>query len=272
MRRPAPGAASRVDPERVRSCLGPTRTGAAGFDAACANGWPNRPPIGSRARGILAPVHATSQRRERRGARGRGRRPVPGAGGDLGSILLGVQEGAGNARARVDDRAGRDRRGARHRAAPRRSARTAAVRRELGQRLARARANPFAKRLESELEAFTRRLTDARASGFRARTPTVLDSELAEIEDKLGRAEREEEAPRRSRPSTATAAPLSERTQEGDHRAHGARPSRAWRSTRPRTSSRSWSSTSSSIELQKQLIDNDIAVTTWAARSAGSAT
>jgi hypothetical protein len=81
----------------------------------------------------------------------------------------------------------------------------------LQQRLSAAKASPFAKRIEAELASFERRLKDAREYGWLGTDAGVLSAELEELEQKLGRAEREQQA------STALAAvdlrrkPLSER-------------------------------------------------------------
>jgi hypothetical protein len=84
----------------------------------------------------------------------------------------------------------------------------------LQQRLAAAKASPFAPRIQAELESFERRLKDAREYGWLGTDAAVLSAELEELEQKLGRAEREQQA------SAALAAvdlrrkPLSERVKK----------------------------------------------------------
>jgi hypothetical protein len=64
----------------------------------------------------------------------------------------------------------------------------------LQQRLGAAKASPFAPRIGAELASFERRLKDAREYGWLGTDAGVLSAELDELEAKLGRAEREEEA------------------------------------------------------------------------------
>jgi len=142
---------------------------------------------------------------------------APGAGGDLGSILMGVQEGAGNAAlasmlAQVESGAQPASSllpGAPQAQAPEPHQDEAAG---LGRRLAAAKANPFARRLDGELAAFERRLTSAAADAWAGTDPAVLATELDDIEDRLGRAQREEEAVAALAAVDRRRAPLSERT------------------------------------------------------------
>ena len=128
------------------------------------------------------------------------------AAGDLGAILMGVQDSAGNAAlaglvaqveagevapesllpggAAPDKDAERERKGIRDRA----------THLALSQRLAAAKSHARAPRIEAELAAFERRLRDAREYGWLGMDEAALGAELAELEDKLGRAEAEEEA------------------------------------------------------------------------------
>jgi hypothetical protein len=127
------------------------------------------------------------------------------AAGDLGAILMGVQDSAGNAAlaalvAQVeagevapeallpggtpDKDAERERQGIRDRA----------THLALSQRLAAAKGHARAPRIEGELAAFERRLRDAREYGWLGMDAAALSAELAELEDKLVRAEAEEEA------------------------------------------------------------------------------
>ena len=126
--------------------------------------------------------------------------------GDLGAILMGVQDSAGNAAlaglvAQVESGevapeallegggkpgkdAERERKGITERA----------THLALSQRLAKAKAHARAGRIEGELRAFERRLRDAREYGWIGMDQAVLSSEMAELEDKLERADAEEEA------------------------------------------------------------------------------
>ena len=125
--------------------------------------------------------------------------------GDLGAILMGVQDSAGNAAlaglmAQVESGAvpaesllpggapdqdgDRERRGIQERA----------THLALSQRLTNAKGHPRAPRIEGELTAFERRLRDAREYGWLGMDAAALGAEMAELEDKLGRAEAEEEA------------------------------------------------------------------------------
>ena len=64
----------------------------------------------------------------------------------------------------------------------------------LTQRLTKAKAHARAPRIEGELTAFERRLRDAREYGWVGMDAAALGAEMAELEDKLARAEAEEEA------------------------------------------------------------------------------
>ena len=147
------------------------------------------------------------------------------AGEDLGAMLLSMQGGAGNAA--VADLLAEIESGEKpatdllpgdaDRKQAERELKGAADRATYGmlqQRLLAAKANPFAKRIEGELAAFERRLKDAREYGWIGTDAGVLSAELEDLEAKLGRAEREQQA------SAALAAvdmrrrPLSERVKK----------------------------------------------------------
>ena len=141
---------------------------------------------------------------------------APGANGDLGSLLLGVQEGAGNAA--LASMLGQIEAGEQPaeallpgQAPPPLHEREGAA---LGHRLGAAKANPFAFRVGGDLAVFERRLAEATASGWAGTDPDVLSAELEEIEDKLGRAQREEEAVGALAAVDRRRAPLSERTKK----------------------------------------------------------
>ena len=126
--------------------------------------------------------------------------------GDLGAILMGVQDSAGNAAlaglvaqveagevppealleggGKPDKDAERERKGIQERA----------THMALSQRLVKAKAHPRAARIEGELIAFERRLRDAREYGWIGMDASALGAELTELEDRLARAEAEEEA------------------------------------------------------------------------------
>ncbi len=128
--------------------------------------------------------------------------------GDLGAILMGVQDSAGNAAlaglvAQVESgevapesllpggksdvaekEVERERKGIRERG----------THLALAQRLTRAKAHARAPRIEGELTAFERRLRDAREYGWVGMDAAALGAEMTELEDKLARAEAEEEA------------------------------------------------------------------------------
>ena len=151
---------------------------------------------------------------------------APPVNGDLGAILMGVQDSAGNAAlaglvAQVEagqvppealleggGKAGKDaereRKGITERA----------THMALTQRLAKAMAHPRAGRIEGELTAFERRLRDAREYGWIGIDQAVLSSELAELEDKLDRAEAEEQALAALTSVDLRRQPLSERTKK----------------------------------------------------------
>ena len=153
------------------------------------------------------------------------------AGGDLGSILMSVQEGAGNAAlaglmeqvetgeapatallpgngrkngAAEDELSERERQGMADRAAHG----------ALKQRLISAKVSPFAKRIQGELTSFERRLEDAREYGWLGTDAAVLSSELDGLEEKLVRAEGEEEATRALAAVDFKRQPLSERVKK----------------------------------------------------------
>jgi hypothetical protein len=126
--------------------------------------------------------------------------------GDLGAILMGVQDSAGNAAlaglvaqvesgevapeallpggAEPDEEAERERKGIKERA----------THLALSQRLTKAKAHPRANRIEGELMSLEVRLRDAREYGWLGTDAAVLGGEMAELEDKLNRADAEEEA------------------------------------------------------------------------------
>jgi hypothetical protein len=147
--------------------------------------------------------------------------------GDLGAILMGVQDSAGNAALaglvaqveagqvppeallegggqKPDKDAGRERKGIAERG----------MHLALSQRLAKAKAHPRAERIEGELNAFERRLRDAREYGWVGIDQAVLSSEMAELEDKLDRAEAEEQALAALTSVDLRRRPLSERTKK----------------------------------------------------------
>ena len=147
--------------------------------------------------------HRTGEAEEEQEQEGEELAPVN---GDLGSILMGVQDSAGNAAlaglvaqvesgqvppealleggGKPDKDAERERKGITERA----------THMALSQRLAKAKAHPRAERIIGELTAFERRLRDAREYGWIGMDQAMLSAEMAELEDKLGRAEAEEEA------------------------------------------------------------------------------
>ena len=81
----------------------------------------------------------------------------------------------------------------------------------LQRRLAAAKASPFAPRIAAELASFERRLKDAREYGWLGTDAGVLSTELDELERKLGRAEREEQASAALSGVDLKRKPLSER-------------------------------------------------------------
>jgi hypothetical protein len=137
------------------------------------------------------------------------------ANGDLGSVLMGVQEGAGNAAlasmlSQIES--GAEPASSLLPGAPKAPDRHRAEAAGLGQRLAAAKANPFALRVGGELVAFERRLESAAADAWAGTDPAVLGTELEEVEARLGRAQREEEAVAALAAVDRRRAPLSERT------------------------------------------------------------
>ena len=64
----------------------------------------------------------------------------------------------------------------------------------LSQRLTLAKGHAQAKRIRGELTSFERRLRDAREYGWLGTDASVLKAEMSELEDKLQRADAEEEA------------------------------------------------------------------------------
>jgi hypothetical protein len=84
----------------------------------------------------------------------------------------------------------------------------------LSQRLAKAKAHPRAERIVGELNAFERRLRDAREYGWVGMDKAVLSAEMAELEDKLERAEAEEQALAALTSVDLRRQPLAERTKK----------------------------------------------------------
>jgi hypothetical protein len=201
------------------------------------------------------------------------------AGGDLGAILMGVQDSAGNAAlaglvAQVesgqvsaeallpggapDEDAERERRGIKERG----------THLALAQRLTSAKANPRALRIEGELTAFERRLRDAREYGWLGMDAAALGSEMGELEDKLARAEAEEEALAALSGVDLRRKPLSERTKKAImERTAIAKPGMAHYA--PQDLERLMGLHDELADLQKRLIDNGIAVTTARASLGG---
>jgi hypothetical protein len=195
------------------------------------------------------------------------------AAGDLGAILLGVQEGAGNAAlaglmadvssgdapatallpGHEDDEqlSARERRGQADRATH------AALR----QRLIAAKVSPFANRLESELGSFERRLNDAREYGWIGTDAGVLSAELDELEESLLRAEGEEEALHALAAVDLKRRPLSERVRKAiTERVAIAKPGMLLYA--PEDFEQLQQLEDKLGELQKRLSDNAIAVVT----------
>jgi hypothetical protein len=146
---------------------------------------------------------------------------------DLGTMLLTMQGGAGNAAvadllqeieagqkpatdlipgpsSQEDKDAERELKGAADRA-------TAAM---LQQRLSAAKSSAFAPRIAAELASFERRLKDAREYGWIGTDAAVLSAELEDLEHKLGRAEREQEASAGLAAVDLRRKPLSERVKK----------------------------------------------------------
>jgi len=149
---------------------------------------------------------------------------------DLGTMLLTMQGGGGNAAvadllAEVEqgDRpaedlipgnaaaTGKDRKAAERELEGAADRATNAM---LQQRLAAAKASPFAPRIDAELASFERRLKDAREYGWLGTDAAVLSAELEELEQKLGRAEREQQASAALAAVDARRTPLSERVKK----------------------------------------------------------
>jgi hypothetical protein len=84
----------------------------------------------------------------------------------------------------------------------------------LQQRLFAAKASPFATRIAAELTSFERRLRDAREYGWLGTDAGVLSAELEDLEQKLGRAEREQEATAALAAVDLRRRPLSERVKK----------------------------------------------------------
>jgi hypothetical protein len=145
--------------------------------------------------------------------------------GDLGAILMGVQDSAGNATlagllaqveagevppesllpgGKPDKDAARERKGIAERA----------THLALSQRLTAAKAHARAPRIEGELNAFERRLRDAREYGWLGMDAAALGAEMAELESKLDRAEAEEEALAALAAVDLRRTPLSERVKK----------------------------------------------------------
>lgn len=151
-------------------------------------------------------------------------------GQDLGAALLTMQAGAGNAvvadllaeietgeRPAADLVPGGAKGGDGARKEAERALKGAADRATnamLQQRLSAAKASPFARRIASELASFERRLKDAREYGWLGTDSGVLSAELDELEHKLSRAEREEEASAALTAVDLRRKPLSERVKK----------------------------------------------------------
>src|SRR5215208_5126119 len=192
--------------------------------------------------------------------------------GDLGAILMGVQDSAGNAAlaglmAQVESGElpaesllpggapekdpDRERRGIQERA----------THTALSQRLAKAMTHPRAPRIEGELTAFERRVRDAREYGWLGMDAAALGSEMAELEDKLARAEAEEEALAALAAVALRRKPLSERLKKAIMERTGvAKPGMALYA--PEDLEALMELQDELAELQKALIDNGIAVVT----------
>ena len=193
--------------------------------------------------------------------------------GDLGAILMGVQDSAGNAAlaglvAQVESGqvppeallpgggpqekdAERERQGIKDRA----------THLALSQRLTNAKGHPRAERIEGELTAFERRLRDAREYGWIGMDAAALGSEMAELEDKLARAEAEEEALAALGAVDLRRKPLSERTKKAVmERTAVAKPGMALYA--PEDLEALGELHDELEEIQKTLIENGIAVTT----------
>jgi hypothetical protein len=154
----------------------------------------------------------------------------PEAPADIGSMLLRMQSGAGNAAvarvlARVEDGedAGAVLTGERPDAAAeheelsereRQAVEDRATHSTLLHRLEIAKAHPFAQRIAGELTTYERRLRDAREYGWLGTDAGVLHTELDELESRLERAAREDEAQAALEKVDARRGPLSERAKK----------------------------------------------------------
>src|SRR5215207_2392690 len=196
----------------------------------------------------------------------------PPAEGDLGAILMGVQDSAGNAAlaglmAQVESGAvpaesllpggapdkdsDRERRGIQERA----------THLALSQRLTKAKAHPHAPRIEGELTSFERRLRDAREYGWLGMDAAALGADMSELEDKLGRAEAEGEALTALAGVDFRRRPLSERLKKAIiERTAVAKPGMALYA--PEDLEDLMELHEQFEELQERLIDNGLAVTT----------
>jgi hypothetical protein len=196
----------------------------------------------------------------------------PPVNGDLGAILMGVQDSAGNAAlaglvaqvesgqvppesllpgGKPDKDADRERQGIKDRA----------TNLALTQRLTNAKAHPRAQRIEGELAAFERRLRDAREYGWLGMDAAALGAEMAELEDKLGRADAEEEALAALTGVELRRKPLSERLKKAImERTAIAKPGMALYA--PEDLEGLMELHDELTELQKALSENTIAVTT----------
>src|SRR5829696_3979073 len=195
----------------------------------------------------------------------------PPVNGDLGAILMGVQDSAGNAAlaglvaqvesgqvppesllpgGKPDKDVDRERQGIKDRA----------TNLALTQRLTNAKAHPRAPRIEGELAAFERRLRDAREYGWLGMDAAALGAEMSELEDKLGRAEAEEEALTALAGVDFRRRPLSERLKKAImERTAVAKPGMALYA--PEDLEALMELHEQFEELQKRLIENGMAVT-----------
>jgi hypothetical protein len=193
--------------------------------------------------------------------------------GDLGAILMGVQDSAGNAAlaglmaqveagevpaesllpggATPDQDADRERRGIEERA----------THLALSQRLAKAKAHARAPRIQGELDAFGRRLRDAREYGWLGMDAAILGAEMAELEDKLARAEAEEEAMNALAMVDLRRRPLTERVKKAVMERTGvAKPGMAFYA--PEDLEKLMELGEQLTEVQKHLGENELAVIT----------
>ncbi len=135
---------------------------------------------------------------------------APGVSGDIGTLLMNVQGGAGNAA--LASMIGQVEAGEQPASALLPGGAPEAQ--GLGQRLGAVKASPYAARLAPEIAAFERRLDAATADGWSGTDPSVLSGELEDIEDRIGRAQREEDAVAALAAVDRRRAPLSERTKK----------------------------------------------------------